>query len=112
MKALEILHEKETSLIGRDNGRDFLKKLEEKIGKLEELESSEEKLVFKFPKEIITMNKSFFLGAFAKRVIHLGKDNFLRKYDFSSSPYINLKISSHIDYALKNASMDSIVKHG
>ncbi|ATH07402.1 hypothetical protein BIY24_05445 [Halobacteriovorax marinus] len=112
MQSLEILHEKETSLIGRDNGREFLVKLEKELGSLEELEKANPTLEFKFPREIITMNKSFFLGAFAKRAIALGKQAFLEKYDFSSSEYINLKISSHIDYALKNASMDSIVRNG
>ena len=38
------------------------------------------------PKEIISLNSSFFLGLFAKSVISLGSDKFDQKYQFECSP--------------------------
>lgn len=104
----DFIHENETALVGRDHGRAFRKSVEERLGALKKLESQGE-ISIKLPRNIMTMNKSFFLGAFADRVVELGKDNFLSRYDFSSSPYIDEVIPSFADYALKSSSMRDIL---
>jgi hypothetical protein len=106
-----LISDKDTALVGRDYGKAFRKSLETEHGKLAELEKSTDMPIkFIIPRTIITMNKSFFLGAFADRIISIGKESFLQKYDFTSSAYINSKLEDYIEYALKTTSMADIIK--
>ena len=98
------------SLVGRENGRAMLKKLE--AGERTTLEAAEKAfdvISVSIPEQILTMNKSFFLGAFSARVIALGKDGFLSKYSFLASEHLKTKILSHVDFALKTATAGEIL---
>jgi hypothetical protein len=100
---------KDTALVGRKNGENFLKTLEEGIGTLAENEGKFDKINIFVPKRIVVINKSFFLGLFETRVISLGKEGFLNKYNFDASDYILKKIPKYVDTALLEASMEDIL---
>ena len=100
---------KDTALVGRNSGENLMNKLKQKSIILEEIESKFDSIKIVIPERIITMNKSFFLGAFETRVQKLGKDEFCKKYDFEASDYIKNKIPKHVDSALLKASMEDIL---
>lgn len=105
----EYLSTEETALVGRDNGRNLRKTLNAKSGRLEDLEKNYKKIYIIIPNQIVSMNRSFFLGAFADRARSLGKVNFREKYQFGTSNHINNKIEDHIDYAIKTATAEEIL---
>lgn len=104
-----VIDQNETALVGRENGREARKRLLRNKMALEELEEKFDHIVVQIPKRIVSMNRSFFLGAFADRVKALGKDEFSEKYIFETSEHIKNKIADHVDNALKDASPSQIL---
>jgi hypothetical protein len=105
----EYIDSAETALVGRDNGKSLRLALSSRGLKLDQLESNHSKINIVIPEHIVSMNRSYFLGAFADRARALGKTTFLEKYQFQTSEHIQNKIQDHIDYALKNTTPDEIL---
>ena len=95
-----IIQHGETALVGRQNGLDYKKKLEDKGFIFKDLEGEAKKIVISIPGTIVTMNKSFFLAIWADRILELGEDTFKEKYSFKTSEHIKNKIKGHINSAL------------
>lgn len=96
---LNILHPKETALVGRDNGEATLDKLIDEGFDFNKLENEYEKIIIIVPNRIISINKSYFLGLFEIVIKRLGKD-FLNKYEFKTTSHIQNKIKRHVGAAL------------
>ena len=105
----DVLHEKETALVGRENGEETLTKLIKKGNNLEEIENHFNQIIIKIPERIVSMNKSYFLGLFELSVERLGKEGFENKYIFQTSDYIKGKIKTHINAACLKASQGDIL---
>lgn len=109
MELKDYINAAETALVGRDNGRSLRSTLNARGVQLENLEAGHEKINVVIPEHIVSMNRSFFLGAFADRARALGKAGFISKYNFVTSEHIHNKIEDHIDYAIKNATAEEIL---
>jgi hypothetical protein len=109
MQLKDFINEAETALVGRENGRNLRVTLRNRKIILENLETANDKIKVVIPPHIVSMNRSFFLGAFADRARALGKQGFINKYNFDTSEHIGNKIKDHIDYAIKNASPEDIL---
>lgn len=105
----EFIPEGETSLVGRENGHTYSKKLSDAGIKFEEIENNFEEIIIEIPNTIMSMNKSFFLGIWADRVCVLGEDKFIKKYIFKTSEHIKNKIKKHIKAALLEATQEDIL---
>lgn len=64
---------------GRDRGADVRKK-----SKLDEIEEKYDKVVIVIPDNVYSINPSFFEELFLNVVIKLGKEDFLKKFEFES----------------------------
>lgn len=64
---------------GRDRGEDV-----RKASNLDEIESKYEEVIIIIPKNIYSINPSFFEELFVNVVLKLGKDKFLEKFKFKS----------------------------
>jgi hypothetical protein len=104
-----LIHRKESALVGPANGEALLQRMREAGLVMEDLEQQFDRITFVIPERIVSMNKSFFLAVWAERVQALGKDAFLEKYAFETSPHISRKIISHIDVATLTATQDAIL---
>jgi len=62
-------------------------------------EETYERIIFVFPINIITVNKSFFLGAFEEKIRNMGRRKFNLKFGFASSNHICKKIENIIEYS-------------
>jgi hypothetical protein len=100
---------KVTALVGRDNGELLLKKIVKSGLNFDQLEKENEKIFLIISPKIVTMNKSFFLGAFEERVIKLGEIGFLKKYEFRASDHIKDKILKHIKFAVLKSTQQEIL---
>lgn len=109
MELKNYISNEETALVGRDNGRNLRNVLSSKGIDLAHLETIHEKINIVIPEHIVSMNRSFFLGAFADRAKILGKTEFTKKYYFVTSDHIQKKIEDHIEYAIKNATAEEIL---
>ena len=99
----DFLVPEETALVGRENGENVLKKLAQSGLDFKKLEKECDKITFKIPENVVSINKSFFLGLFETQVQRLGKDGFLNKYKFDTTEHIVNKIKNHVEeYALLN----------
>lgn len=105
----DFLLPNETSLVGRENGENVLKKLKDNSFDFEKLEKDYEKIIINIPDSIVSINKSFFLGLFEMPVQRLGKDDFFTKYQFKTTEHIQIKIKNHVDSALLKASQGDIL---
>lgn len=106
----DYIGKEEKALVGRENGKELIAKLASKRAiSLPSLEEVNELITIEIPNRVITMNRSYFLGAFSERVQALGKAEFERRYVFDASDYIKDKIKSHIDYALKGSTQSEIL---
>lgn len=105
----EFTNPQETALVGRINGEKLLEEFQKKNIIFNQLEKENDKIHIKIPENIITINKSFFLGWLETRVQELGKNGFIKIYDFETTPHIKEKISEHIDAALLSASQEDIL---
>lgn len=90
--------EKSRVFSGRTEGN----KVRERL-KLDELDNKPEEVILSFPEDIISLNSSFFLGAFGPSVRKLGKENFKSKYKFECSEFIKRSIEDGIERALKTS---------
>jgi hypothetical protein len=109
IKLDEVLHPRETALVGRENGEETLDKLIKTGNNFENLEKNNDKIIIKIPERIISVNKSYFLGLFELAIDRLGKDEFENKYDFDTTDYIKSKIKNHIKAACLKASQGEIL---
>lgn len=109
MDLKDYINAAETALVGRENGRTLRTALNTRGVNLESLENSHDKIKVIIPEHIVSMNRSFFLGAFADRARALGKIGFINKYCFMTSEHIQNKIEDHVDYAIKNATPEEIL---
>ncbi len=105
----KFINQKETALVGRNNGECCVAQIQDLLGNLSDLESQHDVILVVAPKRIVTINKSFFLGMFELRIFELGKDRFLSKYEFNASEYILKKIPRYVDDALRSSSMRDIL---
>lgn len=60
------------------------------------------------PEDILSINLSFFLSLFGESVRFLGRDGFIRKYEFRCKPSLRPLIEQGIDQALKKSSVLAI----
>ncbi|MDD4954487.1 MAG: hypothetical protein PHP17_00390 [Candidatus Omnitrophica bacterium] len=109
IKLEDFLLPEETSLVGRENGESVLKKLKDKNLDFERLEKDYEKIIIDIPTNIVSINKSFFLGLFEIPVQRLGRDGYFAKYQFNTTEHIQNKIKNHVDAALLKASQGDIL---
>lgn len=90
--------EKLSVLCGRDLGNDQRKKCN-----IDELDNSNDDYIVIIPKNIVSINSSFFLGSFGKSVrVFKTKEKFLEKYEFSCNNNALLTITDGINDALNN----------
>jgi len=104
-----FLASNEKALVGRDNGESYKKKLAAAGYDIDVLEKAADKTVLIIPAEILTMNKSFFLGLFELAVQHLGAAGFSQKFEIRASDYIVEKIPDYVQAALLRASQRDIL---
>jgi hypothetical protein len=104
-----ILDKRETALVGRKHGEEVSSRLVKSGVILEEIEKEFVRIKIIIPDNIVSINKSFFLGLFELIVQRLGKDIFKQKYFFETTDYILEKIDKNIDAALLNASQGEIL---
>lgn len=104
-----FIHQDETALVGRENGKSLRLAFTEKGIDLLALEKADDQIVIIIPEDVVSVNKSYFLGAFADRVRELGKVLFNEKYQFKTSEHIQNKIDEAIDNALLQASPEQIL---
>ena len=90
----------ESCFAGRDDGRAFISDLRDQGIDLDQLEQNYREIHMVVPDQIVTINYSFFEGAFSDRVRRLGKIGFEEKYKFITSPFIEPRIKMHIDRCL------------
>jgi hypothetical protein len=109
IKLDEVLHARETALVGRENGEETLSKLINQGNDLENIEKKFDKIIVKIPERIVSVNKSYFLGLFELSVERLGREEFEKKYNFETTDYIKGKIKSHINAACLSASQGEIL---
>ena len=107
----DYVPKEETALVGRDNGEKLLKNLKQQGLILKDLEKSFDEIIFAIPANILTINKSFFLGWLETRILELGKESFKSKYVFDTEENLKDKIDSHIDAAFRSSSQDEILSH-
>ncbi len=85
-------------LSGRDLGESQRKKLN-----IETLDKDSEQYTIVIPQNIVSINPSFFLGAFGISVRHFKtKENFLSKYEFDCNENAFITINDGINDALNN----------
>lgn len=94
----QFLRKKERVLSGRERGREV-----RKIAKLEEMERSGEKIIVMVPKEVYSLNASFFLGLFGPSIRSMGEKEFRARYEFVCDPLIRRNIDDGISHALKES---------
>ena len=70
---------------------------------LDKLDEGEEQVQVVVPREVISLNSSFFSGLFGPSVRSKGEDAFRAKYSFSCLPAIQEDIESGIRDALKTS---------
>lgn len=104
-----FIHQDETALVGRENGKSLRLAFTNKGIDLLAMEQTENPIVIVIPDEVVSVNKSYFLGAFADRVRALGKVIFNQKYQFKTSEHIHHKIEEAIDNALLQATPEQIL---
>jgi hypothetical protein len=82
---------------GRDRGITIRKKLD-----LSRIDLTPETVTIIVPKDVFSVNSSFFQGLFGDSVRALGEDRFKQKYDFDAAEVIKNSIARGIKDALKN----------
>lgn len=105
----QVLDKRETALVGREHGESILAKLKASGVNFDELENNYVTIKCIIPDNIVSINKSFFLGMFELVIQRLGKNIFCEKYSFITTDHIKAKIDRHIDAALLNATQGEIL---
>lgn len=100
----------EKALVGRDNGEAVKEKILKAGINFEELEKAGDKIVIKIPPEVVSINKSFFLGLFELTIQRLGSaHNFFEKYEIDTTDHIKRKVQDHAAAAMLKASQREIL---
>jgi hypothetical protein len=99
----------EKALVGRDNGEAVKNKLLTAGYDFEALEKAGGQIQIKIPPEVVTINKSFFLGLFELNIQRLGADGFSEKYLIDATDHIRRKIADHVQAAMLKASQKDIL---
>lgn len=105
----EYIDNRETALVGREQGEKLLRLLKQKSIMLNSLEKEYEIIEIVVPNSIISINKSYFLGFLETRIQELGTDAFRIKYNFIASEYIIRKIDKNIDLAIFHDTQEGIL---
>ena len=105
----QVVHERETALVGRENGEDALERLKKKGIILDKIENEAEKIIIAVPKHVVSINQSYFLGMFETAVERLGRKGFLDKYQFETTEHIKKKVRDHVDAAMSSATQEDIL---
>ena len=96
-----------SALVGRKNGKEFLKKLTNKDKSI--LQNGH--VIIKIPEHIITINSSFFQGFLEEIVRQSGSlDDFLSAYKFQTSEHIKEKIEKYASNIFLKATPKEILK--
>lgn len=93
----QFLSDNSRVFTGRIEGESARKKLN-----LDKLDNQDIVLEIIFPKQVLAINPSFFLGLFAPSIKCLGIDKFKEKYDFISPESVKEDIEEGIIKALKD----------
>jgi hypothetical protein len=101
--------DQDTALVGRKNGEQLLRKFKEDKILLKDLEKEFDLIKIHVPRNIITINKSFFLGWLETRILELGKEQFNIKYSFETEEDMKSKLTSHIEAAFLTSTQDEIL---
>jgi hypothetical protein len=72
---------------------------------IDELDSSDEEVLVKIPRDVFSINLSFFLSLFGESVRRLGKEEFQKKYKFQCDPLLKPLIDQGIEQATKTSSV-------
>jgi hypothetical protein len=72
---------------------------------LERVDATPDRVLVLIPKDIYSLNTSFFLGLFGDSVRRFGRDGFLAKYRFDCDEVHRETINYGIDRALKGATI-------
>lgn len=83
-------------LSGRERGIEC-----REIFKVKALDRTPDRIVVSIPRDIYSMNTSFFLGLFGESVRALGKQGFTTKYEFDCDKIHNETILDGVERALK-----------
>jgi hypothetical protein len=105
----QVVHKKETALIGRENGENALENLNKKGIALEEIEKNADKIIIAVPEHVVSINQSYFLGMFETSVERLGRKGFLDKYQFEATDHIKKKVRNHVDASMSCATQEDIL---
>lgn len=89
-------------LSGRERGIEC-----RRIFQIERLDKSAEHVVISIPRDIYSINTSFFLGLFGDSVRSLGRNGFSEKFEFDCDDIHRETITDGIDRALKEATIFS-----
>ena len=89
-------------LSGRERGVECRRKFE-----ITRLDKSAERVIISVPRDIYSLNTSFFLGLFGESVRALGKDGFREKYQFDCDDIHWETIADGIERAVKEATIFS-----
>jgi len=87
-------------LSGRERGIEC-----REVFKVDSLDRAPASVVVSIPRDIYSMNTSFFLGLFGESVRALGKEGFVSKYEFDCDKIHNDTIVDGIERALKEESI-------
>ncbi len=101
MKKFELSNFKKDSskvFSGRSEGQTLREKL-----RLDEFDKSEEKVSLIFPDDTISVNSSYFLGAFGPSIRTLGEIEFRNKFEFRYPEHLKRNIEDGIKRALKSS---------
>lgn len=100
----------EKALVGRDNGEAVKDRIIKSGVNFEDLEKQEGKITIKIPPEVVTVNKSFFLGLLELSIQRLGSVNsFFEKYEIDATDHIKRKVQDHAEAAMLKASQKDIL---
>jgi hypothetical protein len=104
----DFISQQESALVGRNKGRELLKQFTDENVIFKNLEKEFSKIRIVFPSNVITINKSFFLGWLGTRIIELKPEEFRQLYVFDTNDHIKEKISEFIDAAIFSATPEEI----
>lgn len=106
----KFIGKSEQALVGRDNGEAIKEKILASGIDFQKLEQLGGKIIVKIPTEVVSINKSFFLGLFELTIQRLGgAQNFFNKYEIDTTEHIKKKVRDHAEAAMLKASQRDIL---
>ena len=96
-----------TCLVGQVDGDKVLKLVKNNKGNLRALEIACDTIEIIIPYSVITMNKSFFRGVLAQRVLEIGYVSFINKYKITHENWPDTLIPDKIKLFAQDVPFDS-----